>query len=180
MSPSTARAVSMALLGGITAPLFLAGGLLEWAAFIGWAVLLAAGGDTPALKKTIPGFVVGAFLAWLAMMIRNQVDVSAAVWLWMPRAGIAAAVALLVLGLAAKVDALSYLPAGLVGFACVFGALTFPSSVALDLQSTGPSLGERLTALHMYNPFIQASLSLVGGAIVGLLSARLARALSKE
>ena len=172
MSPLTARAVSMALLGGLTAPLFLAGGLLEWAAFIAWGGFLAAGGDSAALRKTIPGYVFGAFLAWVAMMLRNQVDVSTGMWLWMPRAGIAAGTTLLILGLATKVELLSYLPAGLIGFAAVFGAISIPL-----MGMTGY---ERLNGMHLYNPFIQVVVSLIGGAIVGLLSVKLAEALTKK
>lgn len=180
MSPMTARAVSMALVGGITAPLFLAGGLLEWAAFVAWAGFLAAGGDGAALRKTIPAYVFGAFLAWAAMMLRSQVDVSAADWLWIPRAGIAAALALFILGMATKAEALTYLPAGLIGFASVFGALTLPTSVNVTKEMMGPSLVERLTSLQMYNPFLQAAVSLIVGSLLGAVAGKLEGAMSKK
>jgi hypothetical protein len=173
MSPMTARAVSMALLGGVVAVLFQTQGLLSWAGFIAWGGFLAAGGDTTALKKTIVGNIFGAFLAWSALMMMFQVYVAPDSWLWMPRAGIAMAVTLLVLSLAAKVELLSHIPAGLIGYAAVFGAFSIP----LRPDLTGL---ERLTGLHLYNPFIQVPISMVAGAVVGLIAVKLAGALSKK
>jgi hypothetical protein len=172
MSPMTARAVSMALLGGVVAVLFQTQGLLAWAGFIAWGGFLAAGGDTTALKKTVAGNIFGAFLAWVVLMIVRQVYVAPDSWLWMPRTGIPVAVTLLVLSLAAKVELLSHIPAGLLGYAAVFGAFSIPIG---DLTRL-----ERLTALHMYNPFIQVSGSMVAGAVVGLIAVKLAGALSKK
>lgn len=172
MSPLTAQAVSMALVGGVAVPLVFAGGLLDWAALVAWGVFVAAGADMAALRKTIPDFVFGALLAWVAMMLRNQVDVAPGSMLWMPRAGIAAALTLLVLGLAAKVELISYVPATLAGFGAIFGAL---SVRLMNLE-----LGERLTGMHLYNPLIQVSLSMAAGAVAGLLSTKLADSLSKK
>lgn len=172
MSPLNARAVSMALLGGIAAALFYAVGLLDWTAFMAWGIFLAAGGDTPALKKVIPAMIFGVFLAWAAMMFRDQIDVAPGSWLWMPRAGVAAGVTLLVMGLAAKVDMLSYLPAALAGFGAVFGAIMV-RIMELDL-------GQRLTGMHLYNPFFQVSISMVGGVLIAWLSVKLADSLSKK
>lgn len=162
----------MALLGGIAAALFFAVGLLDWTAFMAWGIFLAAGGDTAALKKVIPAMIFGVFLAWAAMMFRDQIDVAPGSWLWMPRAGVAAGVTLLVMGLAAKIEMLSYLPAALAGFAAVFGAIMV-RIMELDL-------GQRLTGVHLYNPFFQVSISMVGGVLIAWLSVKLADSLSKK
>jgi hypothetical protein len=37
-----------------------------------------------------------------------------------------------------------------------------------------------MTGLHMYNPFIGVALSMVAGAVVGLIAVKLAGVLSKE
>lgn len=172
MSPTTARAVSMALWGGLVAAFFSSGGLLDWAAFIAWASFLAAGGDNAAAKKTIPAFIFGAAVAWLAMLMRHQVAVAPDSMLWIPRAGIAAAVSILILGLVAKVDLISYLPASLTGFALAFGAGSIPIQ---ELKGESRVLG-----VHMYNPFFQVSISMVAGVVIGMVAVRMATALEKK
>ena len=172
MSKATARAVSMAVLGGVMMVLFATQGLLFWAALIAWGGFLAAGGDSGALKKTIAGNTLGAALGWVALMVAQVIVIAADSWLWMPRIGAAVAVTLFVLVLASKVDAFSHLPAGLMGFAAMVGAYSIPI-----MQLNG---WERLTGMHLYNPFIQVVLSMLGGAVFGLLSSRLEVALSKE
>jgi hypothetical protein len=172
MKPMTARALSMALVGGVAAVLFLSQGLLLWAGFIAWGVFLAAGGDTAALTKTIAGNLFGALLAWAALLIMHQFPVAPDSWLWIPRAAIVVAVTLLALSPATKVAPLSNLPAGLIGYAAVFGAFSIPVQ---DLTTL-----DRLTALHLYNPFILVALSMVVGAVVGWIAVRLAAAVGKR
>jgi hypothetical protein len=172
MTPLTARAVSIALLGGAAAVLFATQGLVSWVAVLGWGGYVAAGGDSTALKRTIAAGLLGALLAWVALLIRHQFVVPPDSWLWMPRAGIAVAVTLFVLGMATKVDLFSHLPSGFIGYAAVFGTFAIPDSAAAGQ--------ERLMGLHLYNPFIQASLSLVAGAVLGAISVAVAGVLSKK
>lgn len=173
MSPTLARAVSMALLGGLAAALLSWLGLLYWAAILAWGCFLVGGGDRTALQKTVAGSVLGAFLGWAALMIMFQVHVPADSWLWMPRLGIAVAVTLFFLGLASKVELLSHVPAALAGYAAVISAVFYVRIPDL------PILG-RMTGLHMYNPFIAVVLSMVAGAVVGLIAVRLAGTMSKK
>lgn len=173
MSPTVARGVSMALLGGVAAALLSWLGLLYWAAILAWGCFLTAGGDSTALQRTVAGNVVGAFLGWSALMIMFLIHVSADSWLWIPRVGGAVAVTLLILGLVSKVGLLSNVPAGLAGYAAVISAVFYVRIPDL------PILG-RMTGLHMYNPFIAVALSMVAGAVVGLLAVKLAGALSKK
>jgi hypothetical protein len=172
MSRMIARAVSMAVLGGVLAALFPTQGLLSWAGFVAWGVFLAGGGDLGALKKTVAGNIVGAFLAWAALVLMHQFPVAPDSWLWMPRMGIAVALTLLVLGLAAKVELLSFVPAGLTGYGAVFAAFYVPIR---DLTALA-----RLTGLHLYNPFIQVPTSMLAGAVVGWVAVKLAGALGRE
>lgn len=169
MTPLTARAVSIALLGGAAAVLLATQGLVSWVALLGWGGYVAAGGD---IKKTIAASLLGALLAWVALLLRHQFEVAPDSWLWMPRAGIAVAVTLFVLGMATKAELFSHLPSGFIGYAAVFGAFAIPATAA-DGQ-------ERLIGLHLYNPLIQASLSLIAGAVLGAISAAFVGVLSKK
>jgi hypothetical protein len=162
----------MALFGGIALILFRTQGLLLWAGFVAWAAFLDAGGDGAALKKTIVGNIFGAFMAWVALLLVLYVVVPAGSWLWMPRTALAVAVTLLVLGLAARSELLSHVPSSLYGYAAVFG-----SWAVVVPDSPGP---ERLTDLHLYNPIIVVVISMVIGAVFGLLSNKLADSLAAK
>lgn len=172
MSPLTARALSTAVLGGLALVLFLTQGLLAWAGFVAWAGFLAAGGDTTAFKLSVAGNIFGAVMAWAALMLITVIEVDPETALWMPRGIAAVAVTLFVLVMASRVELFSSVPAALLGYASVYAALSIPM---YNLRGW-----ERLTGMHMYNPFIQVVLSMVGGALVGLLAVRLAAALAKE
>ena len=172
MSKTTARAVSMALLGGIMMVLFVTQGLLFWAGLIAWAGFVSAGADGGALKKGIAGYVLGAALAWVALFLTHLIVVASDSWLWMPRIGAAVAVTLFVLVLASKVEILSHLPSSLMAYGALIGAYSIPI-----MQLDGWA---RLTGLHLYNPFIQVVLSMILGGVFGQLSARFEAGLSKE
>ena len=169
MSQLAALSVSIAFLGGIATILYQWQGLLIWAGFIAWAAFFGAGGDAAALKKTIAGCVFGAIIAWVAWMILLSWPVEG--WLWMPRNGVVVAVTVLILGLASRVELLSHLPASVYGYAATFAA---KSVVARETVGTA-----QLTGLHLDNPLINVALSMVGGALLGLASAKLAGALKK-
>ncbi len=171
MSKATARAVSTGVLGGVMIVLFVTQGLLFWAGLIAWAGLVAAGGDTTALKKGIGGYVLGAALAWVALLTTHLIVVESDSWLWMPRIGAAVAVTLFVLVLASKIDIFSSIPAGLMAYGALIGAYSIPI-----MQLDGWA---RLTGLHLYNPIIQVVLSMVLGGVFGLLATRFEAGLSK-
>ena len=72
MSSLIALCVSIGVLGGVATYLALgplAGFLLIWGIFIGWATFFAVGGDTAALKKGITCNVFGVVCAWLMALI---------------------------------------------------------------------------------------------------------------
>ena len=68
MTSLIALCVSIGVLGGVATYLALgplAGIILIWGIFIGWATFFAIGGDTAALKKTITCNVFGVICGWI-------------------------------------------------------------------------------------------------------------------
>ncbi len=164
----TALAVSIGVLGGIAAWLFLgplgALGLSVWAAFIAWASFYHCGGKEAGLQKTIINNVFGAIIGWIALLLVTQIPLAGALGLplW---AGICVLITVFVLVYAAKNPMLSDIPAGVLGFASV---------VALALA--GNKLGA-LTAASLENPLINIVISMVIGALFGYVSEKGAGAL---
>jgi Protein of unknown function (DUF1097) len=170
MDMITALAVSIGLLGGIAAWLFLGPigglGLSIWAAFIGWASFYHCGGKEAGLQKAIVNNVFGVIVGWIALLLVTQIPLAGSLGLpvW---AGICVAVTVFVLVIAAKNEMLSDIPAGVLGYASV---------VALALA--GNKLGA-LTAPSLDNPLINIVISMVIGAAFGYLSQRAATAVAK-
>jgi hypothetical protein len=174
MTARTARAVSLGLLGGIAALLFISQGLLYWAGLIAWASFLELGGDTAALKKTIAGNLFGAFMGWVALIVTVLIPASASGESWLLKAGVVDAVALVLVVLATRFEMLSRVSTSLYGFAAVIGAVVL--SVALENVSGL----EQLTGFHHFNPFLLVVASMILGAVFGLASNKLAEALTKK
>jgi hypothetical protein len=170
MDMITALAVSIGLLGGIAAWLFLgpvAGlGLSIWAGFIAWASFYHCGGKEAGLQKAIVNNVFGAIIGWIALILVTQIPLAASLGLpvW---AGICVAVTVFILVFAAKTPLLSDIPAGVLGFASV---------VALTLA--GGKLGA-LTSASLDNPLISIVISMVIGALFGYVSEKAAGAIVK-
>jgi hypothetical protein len=172
MTAVNARALSMALVGGIATVLFYSGGFLLWAGLVGWAAFLTAGGDGAAFKKSVISTTFGAALAWLTLLIMIYVTIPEGSWLWMPRTGIAMAVSLLILGMAGRSKALSDIPLALYGYAALIGGSTIVVEEVTRAQ--------KFLALHQYNPLILVVLSMFGGAVCGLVSNKLADSLARK
>ncbi len=170
MDMITALAVSIGLLGGIAAWLFLGPigglGLSIWAAFIGWASFYHCGGKEAGLQKAIVNNVFGVIMGWIALLLVTQIPLAGSLGLpvW---AGICVAVTVFILVIAAKNQMLSDIPAGVFGYASV---------VALALA--GNKLGV-LTAPSLENPLVSIVISIVIGAAFGYVSQRAATAVAK-
>lgn len=170
MDMITALAVSIGLLGGIAAWLFLGPigglGLSIWAAFIGWASFYHCGGKEAGLQKAIVNNVFGVIMGWIALLLVTQIPLAGSLGLpvW---AGICVAVTVFILVIAAKNQMLSDIPAGVLGYASV---------VALALA--GNKLGV-LTAPSLENPLVSIVISIVIGAAFGYVSQRAATAVAK-
>lgn len=173
MSAGTARAVSTGLLGGIMAVVLFSQGLVVWAAFVAWAMFLAAGGGGGGLKSTITNTLVGAVIAWAALVLMTVVfRVSTNTWFWMPRTGLIIGLAVALISLSAKDGVERSVIPRLCGFAALLGAM----AGAVPAWAT-----ERpLTALRLYNPGIATVISLVGGAVCAFLAEQLALRFAKS
>lgn len=173
MSKLTALALSIAVLGGIWAFLALgplAGSVLVWAGFIAWGCYFHTGGDSAALQKTIVGMVYGAVIGGIALflVVNNPAGLPAAA-----AAPVYVAVTVFFLVIVAGVNLLSVVPANVYGYAV---------TVAYSLhQPTADGVGPlaNLTAANLANPVLLVALSVVLGAVFGMLSGKVAGALGK-
>ena len=166
MSKLTALALSIAILGGVWAFLALgplAGSVLVWAGFIAWGSYFHTGGDNAALQKTIAGMIYGAVLAGVALALvgANPLGLAGAAG---PAVYIAVTVFFLVI--VAGQNLLSVVPANVYGYAATAG-------YALSANNLN------VTATDLTNPVLLVSLSVVLGAIFGMLSGKLAGILGK-
>ena len=174
MSQLTALSVSIAVLGGIWAFLALgplSGLVLVWAGFIAWGCYFHTGGDTAALKKTIAGNIYGAVIAWIALNIIVNVSVPALGVIW---PAIVVGVTVFFLVIVAGCSLLSAVPANVYGYA---------ATVAYSLHQASPEGSGPLNSLiliNMANPLILLSVSMVIGAVFGMISGKLAGALTKK
>ena len=164
-----ALAISIGVLGGIATWVSLgplAGVLQIWAIFIAWACFYHCGGKETGLKNTIVCNIVGAIVAWIALLIvlKTGLADSMGVPLW---AGIVVGVTVIILVLLAKVPAFNPIPALVYGYAAVaaFGLLSSTADV---------------TAANFTNPLIAIIVSMVVGAILGYISEKIGGALAKK
>ena len=174
MSQLTALSVSIAVLGGVWAFLALgplSGLVLVWAGFIAWGCYFHTGGDNAALKKTIAGNIYGALIAWVALNIIVNVSVPALGTLW---PALVVGVTVFFLVIVAGCELLSAVPANVYGYAATVAyALHQPSP-----ETTGPL--HSLMSVSMANPLILLSVSMVAGAVFGMLSGKVSGALAKK
>lgn len=166
MSKVTALAISIAVLGGIWAFLALgplAGFVLVWVGFIAWGCFFHTGGDTVALQKTIAGMIYGAIIAGiaLALVVTNPLGLPASF-----AAAIYIAITVFFLVIVANLSLLSVVPANVYGYAATAG-------YALSTESAG-----NYAAMDFTNPVLLVALSVVFGAVFGLVSAKVAAAVS--
>lgn len=170
MSSLLALSVSIGLLGAIATVLFLKFGLLIWAGFIAWACFFQSGGNTAGFRSTIVCNIYGAFLAWIAAIVIVSFPYASSLTLpvW---AGIMVGLTVLVLCLSAQVPALSSIPASVYGYAAVFAYL---------LQTPDAMTRDKLMSPSFVNAFVLVALSMILGAVFGLVSAKMAAALTTE
>lgn len=162
MSGLVALALSIGGLGAVATWLALgplAGMVTIWAIFIGWGSFFHNGADTAALKNTIVCGIFGAVMAGIAFILMGQVSLgdvlTAPVWV---------GVTVFVLVFASQVPALAVIPTAVYGYA---------ATAAYVLHVGGDPLAAGLS-----NPVIVISLSLVVGAVFGMLSGKLSAILT--
>jgi hypothetical protein len=170
MSSLVALSVSIGILGGIATILYLKVGLLIWAGFIAWACFFQSGGNSAGLKSTIICNIFGAFCAWVAAVIILSFPLATSLTLpvW---AGIVVGITVMLLCFAAHVPALSSIPASVYGYAAVFAYL---------LQTPDAMTKEKLMSASLANAFLIVGCSLILGALFGLVSGKMAAALTSK
>ena len=163
MSGLVALALSIGGLGGVATWLSfgpLAGFVTIWAIFIAWGSFFHNGADNAALKNTITAGIFGAVLAGVAFILMGAVSLgdtfTAPVW-------VAVTVFLLVLG--SKVPAFSVIPTAVYGYAAT-------AAYAIHV-------GGSTSAADLTNPVVVIALSFIVGAVFGMVSGKLAGALTK-
>lgn len=172
MKSLNALAVSISVLGALATFLALgplSGVYLIWAAFVAWGAFFALGADMAALQKVIICGIFGALVAWLVAVVILAVPLAGALGLplW---AAIVVGVGIVVVVLAANLPALATIPATVFGFAASFAfLLQTPDVLSLNV----------LLSASLKNSLIVISLSVVAGAVFGLLSARWGAAMTK-
>jgi Protein of unknown function (DUF1097) len=173
MPQLVALSLSIGILGGIATFVFLKflTSYLIWAAFIAWGCFFATGGNTEALKNTIVCTIFGAFVAWVAALILVSVPMADSLGLpaW---AGIVVGGTVLVLCLAAHLKPLATIPASVYGYASVFAFLLAGGGANLTKESL-------MSASPQHNALIAVAVSLLIGALLGLVSGKVAAALTK-
>ena len=167
MSKLTALALSIAILGGVWAFLALgplAGYVLVWVGFIAWGSYFALGADTAALQKTIVGMIYGSVIAGVALALvgANPLGLAGALG---PAIYIAVTVFLLVI--VANIPLLSSVPTNVYGYAATAG-------YALQTTGAGSSM-----AMDLTNPVLLVAISVVLGAVFGMVSGKVAGVLGK-
>ena len=171
MSSHVALSVSIGVLGGIAAALCLgplSGIVLIWVVFIAWACFFAIGGDGKALQNTIVCSILGAVIAWIALLIILGIPLAKFITLpiW---AGIVIAATVVIMCLLGQIEIFSSIPASVLGYASVAG---------FALQTTDALAIYDLTSIGSNNALIVVSISLALGAIVGMISSKVAGALT--
>ncbi len=171
MKQLTALSLAIGVLGAIATWVFLTvGGILIWAAFIGWACFFHCGGDDAALRNTIVGNIFGSLAAAIAALVIVGVPLADKLTLpvW---AGIVVGVTVWIICIAANVKALSVIPANVYGYAATFAFL---------LQTPDRLTVGALTSASMSNAFIAVSVSMVIGALLGYASGKLGAAMTAK
>lgn len=166
MSSLVALSISIGALGGVATALSLgplSGIVYIWVAFIAWAAYFAIGGDQKALQNTIVCGILGAVTAWLALLVLLSVPLADTLTLpvW---AGIVVAGSVLAMCLLAHVEYFSSIPASVLGYASV---------AAYSLQTEGALSMEALASAGTSNALIVVAISIVVGAVFGMISGKL-------
>lgn len=161
MPPTIALATSIAVLGGLDT--YLTATLLRipvWVTFIAWASFFACGGGIGGMVRSIASNLTGILIASSCLMVVEVAPASAVL------AGLSVGLGSGMMILAASSGFLGYPPAIVVGFASLVGTV----------QATGHGVLEAGIA----HPTLVAGLSMLVGALFGIASEILAKALTER
>ncbi len=169
MTALIANAIAGGLLATIAVWAFLEfPGLLVWVAFIGWASFFHSGGNSNALKKSVACSYFGIVMAWAVGMVVASGITSLSVPL---AAALAVLIVTPVIILISAIDMFSIIPATFYGFASAFGFLA---------QTPGKFSVQAMTSFSLDNVLIVVSISLLIGALLGVVHIKIATALQAK
>ncbi len=171
MKSLTALSISIGVLSGLATFLALAplsGIFFIWAATIAWAAYFALGGNPAAAKNTMICGIFGVAMAWYAAVLIINIPADAMLGFSL-MASIIVMVSVVVLCLAARIPALSAIPASVLGYSATFAYL---------LQTPDMLSEAVLLNLVWNNPLIIISFSLIVGTVFGIYSGKLAAKLT--
>lgn len=164
----TALALSIGLLGGAATYLYLSDffglGLQIWAAFIAWASFYHCGGKIQGFTSSILANLWGIIWGALTLIAVSNLDFGLDAPIW---AGICVAIGVAIMILGCKIPVFSAVPATVYGYAATV-------AFALLTNSVGGLVVPDIT-----NPAAVIAISMVGGAIFGIISEALAGVLAK-
>jgi hypothetical protein len=171
MNPLNAMALALAICGGFATFSFMqfGGGLSLWAAFVAWASFFHAGGTPAQIKSTAIAAIGGSVLGGVTMFLIT--GTSGAAMLGLPVwAGLIVFVSAGAAVSLSRIPALADVPVMMHSLACV--------AAYVILNNAG---GAMLVSLSIVdNAAINVCPSMLVGVGFGILTAKLAGALSKE
>jgi len=165
----TALAVSIGLLGGVATYLYLSDflglGLQIWAAFIAWASFYHCGGKVQGFTSSFLANLWGVVWGALTLIAFSNLDFGLPAPIW---AGICVAIGVGLMILGCKIPIFSAIPATVYGYAATVAFALLTNSVGSLIEPT------------LANPAVTIAISMLGGAIFGLISEAFAGAMAKS
>jgi hypothetical protein len=165
MNKHMALSLSVGVVGGVA--VFLSGNVLSdvyllWVGFIAWALFFANGGDNDALKSTITSGIYGAVLAGVFFALSGAIDIGGAlngpIWI---------AITVFVLMFGTQIDMFDNAPTAVCGYAACAGYVIHAPSAQAGM----------VTAASLSNPVVVIALSVILGAVFGMISGKVADAI---
>ena len=161
-----ALSLSVGVLGGIS--VFLASNVLSsvyliWVGFIAWGLFFKNGGDNNALKMTITAGIYGAVLAGLFFVLSGAIVIGGAL-----NAPIWIAITVFALIFGTQLPIFGCAPSAVCGYAACAGYV---------IHAADGAMIPMISSVALHNPVITVSLSIIIGAVFGMLSGKAAQAM---
>ena len=161
-----ALSLSVGVIGGISAFLWmsvLSSVYILWVGFIAWGLFFKNGGDNNALKMTITAGIYGAVLAGLFFVLSGALTIGGAfngpIWI---------AITVFVLIFGTQIPIFGCAPTAVCGYAACAGYV---------IHAADGAMIPMISSVALHNPVITVSLSIIIGAVFGMLSGKVAEAI---
>ena len=160
-----ALSLSVGVLGGIS--LILATAFthyIVWVGFVAWGLFFKNGGDSAALKMGITAGIYGAILAGLFFVLSGAINIGGSlngpIW-------IAITVFALIFG--TQIPIFSCAPTAVCGYAVTAGYC---------IHAVDGAMIPMISTVAITNPVVSIAISIIIGSIFGMLSGKVAKAIS--